>query len=447
MARKRSERRPKQNPGATYVATPARQRFIEKKVDDTLKELKLTLSRVRSSLTGTRVLSANSFKSYEGTYRQLRYFFSLIGDWESMLILLEDAPAFVPSMNVDSLIVFLDWKTLPRGTVLKRGGRPIRIAGTARGILKADGGWANPGNTIPFNGAISAVHVSRGMKGQAYEEGCRECIHIYEADGQNNVSGCRFHAGRPRLWRQGNTRFAVKYCDRVKQLFKVDLKEYQPMGDSMLTPRELLNIRQYCLAKNDLKHWRLWTMMLMSVKLFLRSDEVYDFDEVNFVLALTSLDEDESVGSMVVTVQGKRDVVKAILSIFRDDDVPELCLIRQLLAWLWVSNWTSGPLFPAQQGSGVPIRKSTYAALAKKVTQQVTGRAGPFGTHFCRKTGWLLGSWGGAEDTDLSLASRHKSIKQAAVCKQDAMTLYEYARASGYNDSYGCYFIIYVWFA
>ena len=134
---------------------------------------------------------------------------------------------------------------------------------------------------------------------------------------------------------------------------------------------------------------------------------------------------------MAVQVQGKTDNHPVVLMLYRDDDVPSLCIIRQLLSWISYSGYERGPLFPISPGTMVSVPYKRFLASAKAIAIKVTNRSGPFGTHFLRKTAWLLAVWGGGQDVDIMEASRHKTLKQAKIYKQDAGTLLQIARNSG----------------
>lgn len=122
------------------------------------------------------------------------------------------------------------------------------------------------------------------MKNIPYSNPCEDCIRVYD-DPNDPSNACRFHVQAPRLWRVGNPRTSAEFENRVKKLFRVDLAEYVPRGDCMLLPHELLNIRTSLLSQNTFASVRLWTMILLAVSLFLRSDEV-NIDGEAFVLEL-----------------------------------------------------------------------------------------------------------------------------------------------------------------
>ena len=92
---------------------------IDAAIDAVLAKLQLTRSESVREITGSRVLRPLSKKAYKKHFTALRYFLCLIGDFESVLMLLPQQPSeFCPAMNIESLVLFMDWKTQPAGTVM-----------------------------------------------------------------------------------------------------------------------------------------------------------------------------------------------------------------------------------------------------------------------------------------------------------------------------------------
>ncbi len=58
-----------------------------------------------------------------------------------------------------------------------------------------------------------------------------------------------------------------------------------------------------------------------------------------------------------------------------------------------------------------PISYSAVLSAWKNVCGTILERVGKFGAHSGRKTGYVFGVWGGAQDTDLMLSARHKPLK------------------------------------
>ena len=79
-----------------------------------LAELRLKMGEEAYKLTGNRPLADKSMKSYGNQFRGLRYFCSLIGDYESMLILEVKRPSFCPAMSPYMISSFIKFKRLKK---------------------------------------------------------------------------------------------------------------------------------------------------------------------------------------------------------------------------------------------------------------------------------------------------------------------------------------------
>ena len=129
--------------------------------------------------------------------------------------------------------------------------------------------------------------------------------------------------------------------------------DYVPQGNSALLPHELIEIRTALLSVNSIDNLGLWVMILFHVQLFLRASEGCNFRFEHFVQGLTSLNsQTRQVVALGVKVFGKCDDNPELLMIWRNEKVPELCLIRHLLAWIHLSGNTSGFMFPDHTGKG-----------------------------------------------------------------------------------------------
>jgi hypothetical protein len=60
-------------------------------------------------------------------------------------------------------------------------------------------------------------------------------------------------------------------------------------------------------------------------------------------------------------------------------------------------------------------------------------RKGPWGSHSCRKTAYLLAVWGGGQDSDMMQSARHKTLANAIKYKEDATYLMELSIINGHD--------------
>ncbi|KAI9356475.1 hypothetical protein DFJ73DRAFT_822672 [Zopfochytrium polystomum] len=194
----------------------------------------------------------------------------------------------------------------------------------------------------------------------------------------------------------------------------------QPHEDS-----ELLRIRTALLSRCTRQDLQLWVMMLLSVKLFLRSDEVLnlaldeDVDSKNHILwNNSSLGSDGVLEFLAFKIRGKSDKAPITLLLARDDAFPELCPIRALMHYVHTCNIKKGFLFPpadmlnslTAEGDGncaSPISYESYNKRLKEVCERVIGRSARIGTHSMRKTAYFLAVWAGANEIDARQAARH----------------------------------------
>jgi hypothetical protein len=205
---------------------------------------------------------------------------------------------------------------------------------------------------------------------------------------------------------------------------------YTAKGDMALTPMELQDIRMRLLSTNKLEDLRLLTMILLSIKLFLRSDEIINM-KIEDVVEDVTIVKDSFIEALALRVQGKSDSSPVILSLWADDIIPEFCPVRHLLVYLHLSGISQGYLFPGHIDGHIAYDQ--YHAQFINICKQVLPRSGPFGTHSCRKTAYLFAVWGGGSESDIMESARHKAISQALKYKRDALYLLRLAEANGTN--------------
>lgn len=136
----------------------------------------------------------------------------------------------------------------------------------------ARGGWADPGVVNQLLTAISFVHRRHGHV-NAYMEPCAACVTAWI--GNSDSHGCPHHFGNRHVHRTGNPRFDGQLRGFVRQHHQAN-QGYAPIGDSPLTPSELLAVRQALLGDaggDDRCAFQTWVMILVGVSLFLRAEK------------------------------------------------------------------------------------------------------------------------------------------------------------------------------
>ena len=98
--------RPENGKKKHYRLTQTQLTTVHAGVDDALATLGLDRfppQQQHRSLQHGLTVENNTRQAYDNHLRGLFYFFGLIGDYESLIILLPDAPSNVPAMNLDSI--------------------------------------------------------------------------------------------------------------------------------------------------------------------------------------------------------------------------------------------------------------------------------------------------------------------------------------------------------
>jgi hypothetical protein len=406
-----------------------------------ITSLALTMAPEKRTKLGSRPLKVNSVLKYESFFKGLRHMFSFIGDYQSLLIMLDRPPEpFVPSMGVESIRLFIDSKTGVKGTSLvDRHG--VLVKDVLGRNMVVQGGWNDPTIVAQLLSAISGIHSARQQRGQ-YLEACQDCI---DQDNSGQLAGCRYHRGTPLLWRKGNPKESDLMMNVVKQT-KIDNPDYVPKGDTPLSPWELISMRTYLISQNTVWDLMIWTMTLVACMLFLREDEVasLSFESINYDLCIVN--DNGTVEGVSLKVQGKSDPLPVTLMLWANDEVPELCPIRHLLCFIYLTGVTEGPWFPSKENLTAHLKSSsrssgfsdvieyaTYQERFKTICHKLFKRDGPFGSHSNRKTAYLVAIWGGGEESDVMLSARHKSASSAIKYRQDAKFLLNVAQRNQRN--------------
>ncbi|KAF0712480.1 hypothetical protein As57867_004805, partial [Aphanomyces stellatus] len=400
----------------TYSIDDAVQVLADTAIDELLRTLELTPSISSQSYTGSRSLKPNSKVAYTKHLRGLKYFCSLVGDYESLLMLLDRPPQpFCPAMNPQIIADFIRFKRQQNGTPF------YRISNPDEQLV----------DVLDAVGCLS--YAARGHRGTFFDK-CTGCCSLSK---RTNYKGCQLHRGKPMLWRIGNP----KQTELIENVMKESLRQgadYVVEGDSPLTPWELITIRNHLLSTNGFNDYQLFVMVLLSVKLFLRSDEVVRIRLSDFSKDLAIISDGGVVEALAVSVKGKTDVKPVTLMLWSDDVLPQLCPIRHLLILIKASGIKNeGYIFP---GTDIDIGcldghffSETYHTRFKSVCEKLIDRDGPFGTHSCRKTAYLFAVWGGGSDGDMMLSARHKQLGQAMKYKRDAAFLLNVAISNNKN--------------
>ncbi|KAJ3081495.1 hypothetical protein HDU99_005544 [Rhizoclosmatium hyalinum] len=119
---------------------------------------------------------------------------------------------FCPSMNANTIALFIRFKRWPKGTPLEDfDGNAVFVDGSGdedeeEEQVLCQGGWNDPKNVERFGSAVTVIHEAKGGalgKGK-YEEKCRECVKP-ETEGRHDL--CRRAHTVSKMWQKGNPQY------------------------------------------------------------------------------------------------------------------------------------------------------------------------------------------------------------------------------------------------
>ena len=108
-------------------------------------------------------------------------------------------------------------------------------------------------------------------------------------------------------------------------------------------PDELRHLRLYLLSTNQKYKLMIWTIMLVGIKGFLRTDEVLNLKVEDLPQEYFAVTQN-NVEGLCMTVQGKTDQEKEYLAIWDDKECTDLSPSRALLIWLAVTGIPLGQI-------------------------------------------------------------------------------------------------------
>ncbi|KAJ3255544.1 hypothetical protein HK103_006180 [Boothiomyces macroporosus] len=407
----------------------------------------------RSTKYVPKTSSAQSTKDMdEGAIKLMKYFFKNTGRYENLLMLMDEPPLNPPSMCDSDLALILKFKDeTNKGKVLKDFYGEIVVDVGNRPVI-CQGGWKAQTNVKRFNSVITKIHQQFDEDGR-YTRECEECFKVVNEKGGMS---CNAHVGDPRPRRKGNPSLGRFWKDDKHHLLKV--QSVNPVNGAIpLTPMYVLRIRERLLFDN-LPGLQFYVLMILSIKLFLRSEEAIRSDKDNTQgLTIDSIDlegsifQDGVLEGLLVKVKGKTDTTPVHLLLWADNDNTLLCPIRHLLVYVYYLQIKDGPLFPDiseienPPPDGVFSTSLTYDkfnnkidSLCKKVVHTKIKESRikkKWGTHCLRKTGYLFAIWGSKDNSNAAYSrimqsARHSDTNSAVKYELDARTQFAMANYS-----------------
>jgi hypothetical protein len=319
-----------------------------------------------------------TIKDYKRMWRELYHFSIKIKDYRTAAIMSDTYRAFNPlPAQPETICLYWKWKITAKDKhVLDPLGNQVmwqKIYGPNEPMvpMMGAGKWSSPTCLEKSMAAFKLVHSEHDFLNGPYQGHCEHCaelntkkderceeIPIDFSQGFRNLCACADHLNNALLKPRGNP---LEYIDVKKEydcLHLTLLKNHEKKGNFQLTPKQIRMMRASLLNSRkggpigSMKNQQLYVMILLGIKLFLRGREVcnimlLDFPKDHF--AVSTEPGEESVLFLTLQVMGKDSNQYTILRIYRDDDHPEFCPVRHLLAYIYaagIGGMRKGYLFP-----------------------------------------------------------------------------------------------------
>src|SRR5210317_1076056 len=102
------------------------------------------------------------------------------------------------------------------------------------------------------------------------------------------------------------------------------------------------------LSKNTLENLMFWTLLIVSIKQFLRICEATTLRHDSLDMTLPSVSK-KNVKSLVTKVHGKSDSKEVYLCLWSDSECDEFCPVQALLIWIALSDTKEGFIIPDKE--------------------------------------------------------------------------------------------------
>jgi hypothetical protein len=395
-------------------------RYAEKHHFDRTRQIHM-IKTVRGSVKGVQKIDGATLSGYHLYIEQIGKFAARISDYRTALICDRKCCPFDPHpVDPLTLALFFRWKSQGETEVLTYPKDNCPVIDKLGRTIHCTDDWKCPSNVSRYDAAVKSLHATYEHLRGPYQEPCTDCVSLNSGKSDGQFKSCRKHANAPLLTLCGDSTRANTYQDQYKQTRGYLLNSHVVKGNLQLQPVQVRTIRSALIAKNDIHAFQMWVMLIIGIRLMLRSDELLGLTVEDFLLDHAQI-QPTRLGSVGVEVQGKTDAIKKLLLLWRDDDYPDLCPLRPLLVYLHWTGIKSGPLFPdrdslndymlkkygaeSETSSNKPVKahgydawllrmKTLFKVLFPSTFGDLATEPATVGTHTLRKTGKLLISHG-----------------------------------------------------
>ncbi|KAG7364771.1 hypothetical protein IV203_037973 [Nitzschia inconspicua] len=252
--------------------------------------------------------------NYEKHCRMFWNFLAVIGDYDSMLLLLvpDASRSYCPSVNHQSIISYCNHRYLSAKTPLCNGLSNIPLLDINGKRVLAEGTVNNYHWLKSLFGALSFLHGHRNQEA-SYREFCQPC---HDNFSQGNRNPCPHHGHHLDFSYSGNPIRSVHIKGYISWLERQNqLRGYNPVRRQALLPSDVADIHHYLKGRQyDLQSLKFYVMLLNSLEGAMR---YVGFQSVQF-----SNFEDHSSMWMIYNDVGIEYLVQSVME--KNDQAPQL---------------------------------------------------------------------------------------------------------------------------
>jgi hypothetical protein len=342
-------------------------------------------------------------------FDRLNKFCALIGDHRSRIILMRRAPKNCPPQNPRTLILFMRHHVYA-GPIMDIDETPLRALDGS--IIEGKGSWKKFPCLKQFSSSISTLHRSRGYNVESWREACQACIN----EEKNSANGCWRHTGGKLIEEIGNPIYSEAFDVEFRTLSK--LVSHEKESSKGLNPFQLETMVNYFLmevvdnaSKGDLDKAKFFvsviSMLLLSVSLFLRDDDLKDIQVVDFRPQDSIILENGDIDAIAGSFSGKGEDNKQTrlsLVIWRNRVSLLLDPIFWLMLHLCVFSIDDGYIFRHQSESAYAkeIKKALLLLFPDQDWSETC-------THVGKKSAYIIARLGEGEIDLIAQAGRNRT--------------------------------------
>jgi hypothetical protein len=319
-------------------------------------------------------------------------FCSLVGDHVSGLLYdRANCPNNPWPTKPETVISYLHYKCLPKGTPLKYEGEIVHDPGTGVQIF-CTGSWKCHTNVDAFKGMFkkySTLYQNDLFDQGTYTPVCSNCK-------SSRRGWCVKHSKNPRIMPTGDVTEEPTVKAEIKRLIKHLRDTHARRGNYAITPNEMRLLRQHLLSSRDPENFKLYVMMLCGIKLYLRVNELLSLTVEQFCAKMFQLNP-SGVRTLSLFINGKCDAQDVLLNIYSDSGDSDLDLVMHLMVYLKSTGITSGLIFPHTTSTTDTNAEIPYEMFLKRMKHLLINvlekdeKEICVGTHTLRKAAYLFG--------------------------------------------------------